>query len=59
MPSKVRVYGKAQNRTALGIMHAYHVMYPNATFEDFQKQLEKNYYQLLCSFAQCKTASES
>lgn len=23
MTNKVRVYGKAQNRTALGIMHAY------------------------------------
>lgn len=37
MPSKVRVYGKAQNRTALGIMHAYMVMYPQATLEDLIK----------------------
>jgi len=37
MPNKVRVYGKAQNRTALGIMHAYMVMYPHATFEDLKK----------------------
>lgn len=37
MVSKVRVYGKAQNRTALGIMHAYMVMYPQATMEDLQK----------------------
>jgi outer membrane protein OmpA-like peptidoglycan-associated protein len=37
MNSKVRVYGKAQNRTALGIMHAYLVMYPHATIEDFRK----------------------
>lgn len=37
MPSKVRVYGKAQNRTALGIMHAYMVMYPQATLEDLEK----------------------
>ncbi len=35
--SKVRVYGKAQNRTALGIMHAYLVMYPHATLEDLKK----------------------
>ncbi len=35
--NKVRVYGKAQNRTALGIMHAYMVMYPNATMEDLKK----------------------
>ena len=41
MPSKVRVYGKAQNRTVLGIMHAYHVMYPYATLEDFQKAFPK------------------
>lgn len=34
---KVKVYGKAQNRTALGIMHAYMVMYPHATMEDLQK----------------------
>lgn len=37
MASKIRVYGKAQNRTALGIMHAYLKMYPHATIEDFQK----------------------
>ena len=37
MASKVRVYGKAQNRTALGIMHAYMVMYPQATIEDLRK----------------------
>ena len=37
MVNKVRVYGKAQNRTALGIMHAYMVMYPRATMEDLQK----------------------
>ena len=37
MVNKVRVYGKAQNRTALGIMHAYMVMYPQATMEDLEK----------------------
>lgn len=37
MASKVRVYGKAQNRTALGIAHAYMVMYPHATIEDLRK----------------------
>lgn len=37
MINKVRVYGKAQNRTALGIMHAYMVMYPQATMEDLEK----------------------
>lgn len=34
MASKVRVYGKAQNRTALGIVNAYLVMYPHATRAD-------------------------
>lgn len=37
MPNKVKVYGKAQNRTALGIAHAYLVMYPHATLEDLRK----------------------
>lgn len=37
MTNKVRVYGKAQNRTALGIMHAYMVMYPQATMDDLKK----------------------
>ncbi len=35
--AKIRVYGKAQNRTALGIMHAYMTMYPHATLEDMKK----------------------
>ena len=35
--ARVRVYGKAQNRTALGIMHAYMVMYPHAKLEDICK----------------------
>lgn len=30
-----------------------------ATFEDFQLKLEQNYNHLVCSFASCKTASES
>lgn len=37
MANKVRVFGKAQNRTALGIVHAYLVMYPHATLEDLRK----------------------
>lgn len=37
MTSKVRVYGKAQNRTALGIIHAYQIMYPHCTLEDLKK----------------------
>lgn len=35
--NKVRVYGKAQNRTALGIAQAYMVMYPHATLADLRK----------------------
>ncbi|MDE6786923.1 MAG: OmpA family protein, partial [Muribaculaceae bacterium] len=37
MASKIKVYGKAQNRTALGIANAYVVMYPHATLEDLRK----------------------
>ena len=37
MVNKVRVYGKAQNRTALGIVHAYMIMYPHATLTDLRK----------------------
>jgi outer membrane protein OmpA-like peptidoglycan-associated protein len=37
MASKVRVYGKAQNRTALGIVNAYLVMHPHATIGDLNK----------------------
>jgi ompA family protein len=33
----VRVYAKAQNRTALGIMHAYMLMNPQATLADLRK----------------------
>jgi outer membrane protein OmpA-like peptidoglycan-associated protein len=35
--AKVKVYGKAQNRTALGIVHAYMVMYPHANLDDLRK----------------------
>jgi hypothetical protein len=37
MASKIKVYGKAQNRTALGIAHAYVVMHPHATLKDLRK----------------------
>ena len=42
MVSKVRVYGKAQNRTCLGIAHAYMVMFPDATLEDLRKAFPNN-----------------
>lgn len=35
--ARVRVYGKAQNRTALGIMHAYMIMYPQAKLNDIKE----------------------
>lgn len=35
--AKVCVYAKAQNRTALGIVHAYMQMHPLATIEDLRK----------------------
>ena len=34
---KVLVYGKAQNRTALGIVNAYLMMYPNSTLADLNR----------------------
>ena len=34
---KILVYGKAQNRTALGIVNAYLVMYPHATLVDLDR----------------------
>jgi len=37
MASKVRVYGKAQAWTALGIIDAYLKMYPHATLDDLNK----------------------
>ncbi len=35
--SKIRVYGKAQNRTALGIVNAYLVINPQATLADLRQ----------------------
>ncbi|MBD5323989.1 MAG: OmpA family protein [Bacteroides sp.] len=37
MANKVKVFSKAQNRTSLGIAHAYVVMYPQATLDDLRK----------------------
>lgn len=37
MINKVRVYGKAQNRTALGIVNAYLVINPQATLADLRE----------------------
>ena len=35
--ARVKVYGQAQNRTVLGIAHAYMIMYPQATHEELCK----------------------
>lgn len=65
MPSKVRVYGKAQNRTALGIVNAYLVMYPHATKEDLEKafplelQDGGSWKSLFCSPEEWSKKSES
>lgn len=37
MENKIRVYGKAQNRTALGIANAYMVMNPATTLEELNQ----------------------
>lgn len=48
--SKVRVHGKAQNRTVLGIINAYMVMYPQTTADELRKafpgRLTKKYEKL-------------
>lgn len=40
--ARVRVYGKAQNRTALGIINAYLVQYPHVTLEELKKAFPDN-----------------
>ena len=35
--AKIKVYAKAQNRTALGIIHAYMTINPEATLEDLRE----------------------
>jgi len=37
METKIRVYGKSQSRTALGIINAYLKLYPNSTLSDLQQ----------------------
>ena len=34
MPNKVKVYGKAQSRTALGIANAYLILNPDVTLDE-------------------------
>lgn len=44
MASKVRVYGKSQMWTALGIVDAYTKMYPHATVEDLNKAFPRKLF---------------
>ena len=42
MKTKIRVYGKSQSRTALGIINAYLKLYPDATLSDLQQAFPKS-----------------
>ncbi len=42
MKTKIRVHGKSQSRTALGIINAYLKLYPNSTLSDLQKAFPKS-----------------
>jgi len=42
MEAKIRVHGKSQSRTALGIINAYLKLYPNSTLSDLQKAFPKS-----------------
>lgn len=39
MADKVKVYGKAQNRTALGVVHAYARMHPALTLDELRNAI--------------------
>jgi len=42
MKAKIRVYGKSQSRTALGIINAYLKLYPDSTLSDLQQAFPKS-----------------
>jgi len=42
MESKIRVYGKSQSRTVLGIINAYLKLYPDSTLSDLQRAFPKS-----------------
>lgn len=44
IPNKIRVYGKAMNRTALGIVNAYLKLYPQTTVQDLKKAFPDELY---------------
>lgn len=44
MEPKIKVYGKAMNRTALGIVNAYLKLYPNTTVQDLKKAFPDELY---------------
>jgi outer membrane protein OmpA-like peptidoglycan-associated protein len=42
METKIRVYGKSQSRTALGIINAYLKLYPDSTISDLRQAFPKS-----------------
>ena len=42
MEAKIRIHGKSQSRTALGIVNAYLKLYPDATLSELQKVFPKS-----------------
>jgi len=42
MKAKIRVHGKSQSRTALGIINAYLKLYPDSTLSDLQQAFPKS-----------------
>ena len=42
MKAKIRVYGKSQSRTALGIINAYLKLFPDSTLSDLQQAFPKS-----------------
>ena len=42
MNAKIRVHGKSQSRTALGIINAYLKLYPDSTLSDLQRAFPKS-----------------
>lgn len=63
MITKVRVRGKALNRTALGIMHAYMVMHPESTLaelrEAFPNSLKQDAYSEIFTVVERNSAPDT
>ena len=41
MDSKIKVHGRAQSRTVLGIVEAYLLLHPESTKEDLDKAIQE------------------